>query len=77
MNKKDTDTDTDTLSPRYNASLYYSKKIPSPQKKTIQKTLERNHVKKSITSYIIGYQNSSKKLESLDQSGILLCHTPL
>ena len=28
---------------------------------------------KSITSYVIGYRNSSKKLESLDQSGILLC----
>ena len=42
----------------------------------MQKTLERNHVKKekkSISSYVIGYRNSSKKLESLDQSGILLC----
>ena len=45
------------------------------RKKTIQKTLERNHVKKikSITCYVIGQRNSSKKLESRDQSGILLC----
>ena len=37
--------------------------------------LERNYVKKekSITCYVIGYRNSLKKLESLDQSGILLC----
>ena len=28
---------------------------------------------KSITNYVIGYQNSLKKLESPDQSGILLC----
>ena len=28
---------------------------------------------KKALSYVIGYRNSSKKLESLDQSGILLC----
>ena len=37
--------------------------------------LERNHVKKekSISSFVIGYRNSSKKQKSLDQSGILVC----
>ena len=31
--------------------------------------LEQNHEKKSISSYVIGYRNSSK----LEQSEILLC----
>ena len=76
-----------SLSLHYNASLYYyyslttkekSLRLIYKSKKTIQKTLERNHVKKkSISSYVIGYRNSSKKLESLDQSGILLCHKRL
>ena len=45
------------------------------KKKTIQKSLEQNHVKKEkcITklrnkSYVIGQRNSSKKLDSLHQS---------
>ena len=41
------------------------------------RTKSRKKRKKSITYYVIGQQNSSKKLESLDQSGILLCHTRL
>ena len=47
------------------------------RKKAIQNLLEQNHVKrkKALQSYETGKPNSSKKLESLDQSGILLCHT--
>ena len=37
------------------------------------RTKARKQRKKAL-SYVIGYRNSSKKLESLDQSGILLCH---
>ena len=49
--------------------MYKSKKI-------IQKTLVQNHVrkeKKALLSYVNGQPNSSKKLDLLDQSGILLC----
>ena len=41
------------------------------------RTKSREKRKKSISSYIIGYRNSSKKLESLDQSGIVLGHKQL
>ena len=73
------------LSPDYTL-FYYSTALPKNpvalyinRQKTIQKSLEQNHVKKkkSITNYVIGYRNSSKKLESLNQSGILLCHKRL
>ena len=70
-----------SLSPHYtllyshSTSSKKSRRLIYKSKKTIQKTLERNHVKKekSISSYVIGYRNSSKKLESLDQSRTLLC----
>ena len=45
---------------------------------------EQNHVKKEkkallsyVMGYVIGQRNSLKKLDSLDQSGILLCHKRL
>ena len=43
---------------------------------TIWRTLERNHVnnkKKALQVTLIVYRNSSKKVEPLDRSGILLC----
>ena len=74
-----------SLSPHY--TLFYShsnslspKKIPSPYiyptKNNLEnartKSREKKKKKKSISSYVIVHRNSSKKLESLDQSGILL-----
>ena len=44
-------------------------------KNNLENSRTKSHEKKekSISNYVIGYRNSSKKLESLDQSGILLC----
>ena len=59
------------------------KKIPSPyminQKDNPENARTKSHEKrkKSIINYVIGYRNSLKKPESLDQSRILLCHKRL
>ena len=43
----------------------------------IARTKSHEKRKKSLLSYVIGQRNSSKKLDSLDQSEILLCHKRL
>ena len=43
----------------------------------IARTKSHEKRKKSLLSYVIGQRNSSKKLDSLDQPEILLCHKRL
>ena len=68
----------------YSLLLKKSRRLIHKSKKAIQKLLEQNHMKKEkkallnhVIGHVIGQPNSSKKLDSLDQSGILLCHKQL